>query len=99
TPITFTLSLHDALPISVHGSIRRDGGLMAASASQDATYTAMSAQVDLPALEHEILAFWREHDVFGQAMDASAGRPEWTFYEGPRSEEHTSELQSRFELV
>src|SRR2546421_6154729 len=31
--------------------------------------------------------------------DFSATRPEWGFAESPRSEEHTSELQSRSDLV
>src|SRR5699024_11406266 len=30
---------------------------------------------------------------------AERGRPAWQDEEGPRSEEHTSELQSRFDLV
>ncbi len=40
-------------------------------------------QVDLPALEQEILAGWREGKVFQRSLDASAGRPSWIFYEGP----------------
>ncbi|BCJ40126.1 isoleucine--tRNA ligase [Actinoplanes ianthinogenes] len=46
-------------------------------------YRPVPAQVDLPALDHAILRFWREHDVFGQSLRQSAGRPEWVFYEGP----------------
>ncbi|GIE86189.1 isoleucine--tRNA ligase [Actinoplanes regularis] len=46
-------------------------------------YRPVPAQVDLPALDHDILRFWREHDVFGQSLRQSAGRPEWVFYEGP----------------
>ncbi|MEV6494716.1 isoleucine--tRNA ligase, partial [Actinoplanes sp. NPDC051633] len=41
------------------------------------------AQVDLPALDHEVLAFWRDNDVFARSLELSAGRPEWVFYEGP----------------
>ncbi|WP_129663258.1 isoleucine--tRNA ligase [Phytoactinopolyspora endophytica] len=47
------------------------------------TYRAVSAQVDLPAMEHDILAFWRENDVFSRVVKASEGKPPWTFYEGP----------------
>jgi isoleucyl-tRNA synthetase len=43
----------------------------------------MPAQVDLPALEHDVLARWRERDVFNRALAASADRPLWTVYEGP----------------
>jgi isoleucyl-tRNA synthetase len=40
-------------------------------------------QVDLPALEHEVLRRWRESNVFERSLTASQGRPQWTFYEGP----------------
>ena len=46
-------------------------------------YREVPAQVDLPALEHDVLAFWRDNDVFAQTVKASEGRPQWTFYEGP----------------
>jgi isoleucyl-tRNA synthetase len=48
-----------------------------------ATYAPLFPQVDLPALDHEMLAFWREHDVFAASMRASEGRPAWMFYDGP----------------
>ena len=43
----------------------------------------MPAQVDLPALEHEVLARWQERDVFARSLAATADGPLWTFYEGP----------------
>ncbi|MDQ1696297.1 MAG: isoleucyl-tRNA synthetase, partial [Frankiaceae bacterium] len=43
----------------------------------------MPAQVDLPALEHEVLARWQERDVFARSLTATADGPLWTFYEGP----------------
>ncbi|SDU75832.1 isoleucine--tRNA ligase [Jiangella alkaliphila] len=46
-------------------------------------YREVPAQVDLPALEHDVLAFWRDNDVFAQTLKNSEGRPQWTFYEGP----------------
>ncbi|AEW93563.1 MULTISPECIES: isoleucine--tRNA ligase [Streptomycetaceae] len=46
-------------------------------------YRQVPAQVDLPALEHEVLAFWQENKVFARSLEQSAGRPEWGFYEGP----------------
>ena len=46
-------------------------------------YRQVPAQVDLPTLEHEVLAFWREHAIFERSMQQSAGRPSWVFYEGP----------------
>ncbi len=38
---------------------------------------------DGPALETEVLAFWREHDVFAQTLEQSDGRPQFSFNEGP----------------
>ncbi|MFI6696149.1 isoleucine--tRNA ligase [Streptomyces sp. NPDC050433] len=46
-------------------------------------YSQVPAQVDLPALEHAVLAFWRENKVFDKSLAQSEGRPEWVFYEGP----------------
>lgn len=34
-------------------------------------------------LEADILAFWRENDIFEEGLRISRGRPEWIFYEGP----------------
>src|SRR5580692_4765208 len=43
----------------------------------------LPAVVDLPAIEREILARWRDGRVFERSLDqTSAGQP-WTFYEGP----------------
>ncbi|MGE3812546.1 MAG: isoleucine--tRNA ligase [Candidatus Nanopelagicales bacterium] len=46
-------------------------------------YRPVPPQVDLPAVDHEVLAFWREHDVFTRSLAASEGRPTWVFNEGP----------------
>jgi isoleucyl-tRNA synthetase len=46
-------------------------------------YRPVPTQVDLPAMERDIIAFWREHDIFSQTLKASEGLPQWTFYEGP----------------
>jgi isoleucyl-tRNA synthetase len=47
------------------------------------TYRPVPAQVDLPALEHEVLDFWQEHDIFGKTLARTADGPSWVFYEGP----------------
>ncbi len=47
------------------------------------TYRQVPAQVDLPALEHAVLDFWREQKIFAKSLEQSEGRPEWVFYEGP----------------
>ena len=46
-------------------------------------YRQVPAQVDLPALEHAVLEFWKEQKVFARTLEQSEGRPEWVFYEGP----------------
>ncbi|GAA2140843.1 isoleucine--tRNA ligase [Streptomyces synnematoformans] len=46
-------------------------------------YRPVPAQVDLPALEHAVLDFWREQKIFARSLEQSEGRPEWVFYEGP----------------
>ncbi|GAB1330193.1 isoleucine--tRNA ligase [Streptomyces sennicomposti] len=46
-------------------------------------YRQVPAQVDLPALEHAVLDFWREQKIFAKSLQQSEGRPEWVFYEGP----------------
>jgi isoleucyl-tRNA synthetase len=46
-------------------------------------YRPVPPQVDLPALEHEILALWAENRTFEKSLAQAEGRPRWTFYEGP----------------
>ena len=46
-------------------------------------YRPVPPQVDLPALEHKILALWRDSKTFDKSLDRASDRPRWTFYEGP----------------
>jgi len=46
-------------------------------------YRPVPAQVDLPALEHEVLELWAREGTFEKSLDAAGDRPRWTFYEGP----------------
>ena len=46
-------------------------------------YRQVPAQLDLPAMDTEIMAFWRESSIFAKSLTATAGGPRWTFYEGP----------------
>jgi isoleucyl-tRNA synthetase len=48
-----------------------------------ATYPGVPPQVDLPTMEREILALWREHGTFQRSLERAEGAPRWTFYEGP----------------
>ena len=43
----------------------------------------VSGQYDGPALEQDVLEFWREHDVFQKTLSQSEGRPRFSFNEGP----------------
>jgi isoleucyl-tRNA synthetase len=43
----------------------------------------LPAQVDLPALEHEILGRWRDAGIFERSLKQTEGGPAWIFYEGP----------------
>ncbi|GAA4184873.1 isoleucine--tRNA ligase [Streptosporangium oxazolinicum] len=48
-----------------------------------AYFRSLPAQVDLPALEHEVLDRWRDGKVFERSVEQNAGGPNWVFYEGP----------------
>ncbi len=46
-------------------------------------YRPVPPQVDLPAVDHEVLALWRERDVFARSLAQNADGPLWVFNEGP----------------
>ena len=46
-------------------------------------YRQVSTQVDLPAMEREILDLWAADDTFHRSLERSQGRPLWVFNEGP----------------
>ncbi|MGH3470974.1 MAG: isoleucine--tRNA ligase, partial [Nocardioidaceae bacterium] len=46
-------------------------------------FPAVPPQIDLPAMEHDILEFWRQHETFAKALEQTADGPRWTFFEGP----------------
>ncbi len=48
-----------------------------------AKYRPVDAKVDFPALEHAILDFWRDGDIFTKSLRQREGSPEWVFYDGP----------------
>ena len=47
------------------------------------SFRPIPAQIDLPAMEHSILDFWRTNGVFEQSVSRREGAETWTFYEGP----------------
>lgn len=46
-------------------------------------YKAVPAQIDLAAMDHEILKFWAAHDTFTRSWEATKDGQPWTFFEGP----------------
>jgi isoleucyl-tRNA synthetase len=46
-------------------------------------FAPVPAQPDWPALEREVLAYWRDTDAFGQLVRQNAGRERWSFMDGP----------------
>jgi isoleucyl-tRNA synthetase len=36
-----------------------------------------------PSIEHDVLAYWAQHDTFQRSIDQREGREEWVFYDGP----------------
>jgi isoleucyl-tRNA synthetase len=46
-------------------------------------FTSIPAQIDLPAMEHSILDFWKQNNIFEKSLESRSGGQEWTFYEGP----------------
>ena len=47
------------------------------------TIKSLAPQIDLPAVEHQILSFWETQEIFKKTLSARDGQPNWTFYEGP----------------
>jgi isoleucyl-tRNA synthetase len=42
-------------------------------------YRAVPAQIDLPGMEHGVLALWDTERVFEQSVEQAADRPLWVF--------------------
>ncbi|MFW6599199.1 isoleucine--tRNA ligase [Propionibacteriaceae bacterium Y2011] len=46
-------------------------------------YRPVPSQVDLPAVDREVLAFWEANDTFNASLERTRDGEPWTFYEGP----------------
>src|SRR3982074_2920076 len=46
-------------------------------------FARVDTQVDFPALEREVLQFWRRVDAFGGLREKNRGKPKWSFLDGP----------------
>jgi isoleucyl-tRNA synthetase len=43
----------------------------------------VDSRASFPELEEQVLARWRERDVFAESLRRREGSPQWSFYEGP----------------
>jgi isoleucyl-tRNA synthetase len=53
------------------------------SMTEHEKFNAIAPQIDLPAMEHSILDFWKRENIFEKSLEARAAGEPWTFYEGP----------------
>src|SRR3989304_2187018 len=49
----------------------------------DSRFRPAAHQLDLPALEHEVLALWHERATFARLRAQNAGNERWSFLDGP----------------
>ena len=47
------------------------------------TYEQIDGKVDIPALERDVQAFWKENGTFQKRVEMQSGRPIWSFIDGP----------------
>src|SRR5690606_40426859 len=88
---THSLSLHDALPISAHARVRgAPGGVLG---DEVVDHVGAEALAEIPDVERDAEQVRRTAGIHRVLDRAAAARS------GARSEEHTSELQSRENLV
>jgi isoleucyl-tRNA synthetase len=46
-------------------------------------YRDVPAKIDLPAMEHDVLSFWKDNDIFHKSLARTSDGPRWVFFEGP----------------
>src|SRR3954447_2026451 len=46
-------------------------------------YKPVPSKADFPALEHEILRFWKDHSVFETLRERNRGHDRYSFIDGP----------------
>jgi isoleucyl-tRNA synthetase len=49
----------------------------------ESPFRAVDRQLDLPSLEADVLALWRERNAFARLRAQNAGNPRWSFLDGP----------------
>lgn len=58
-------------------------GTLKNSMNTDSMIQRIQPQADFIAMEHEVLDFWKENNIFQKRRDANAGKPKWSFIDGP----------------
>ena len=58
-------------------------GLFFSRIMQGMGFKEVTGRYNGPALEEEVLSFWRENNVFEETLKRSEGRPQFSFNEGP----------------
>ncbi len=43
----------------------------------------VNPKVDFIAIEHEVLSFWNDTNIFQKRREANEGNPKWSFIDGP----------------
>jgi isoleucyl-tRNA synthetase len=56
---------------------------MTTDSAPTGNYRPVPTNIDLPAMEREIIDFWDAHDTFAASLEATKDGQPWTFYEGP----------------
>ncbi len=46
-------------------------------------FKAVNPKLDVPAMEDNVLKFWRKQEIFKKTVEQRQGKPEYVFYEGP----------------
>lgn len=46
-------------------------------------FNEVSKQLDLPAIDHQILSFWEKENIFAQYKEKNRGKKKWSFQDGP----------------
>src|SRR5690606_39864043 len=97
TPSTDTLSLHDALPIYWHAS--QPGSSIAQNFGDDASFATSTAACAARAASCEAAGCEAPYEKPAFVAPSADTALSWPILSVVRSEEHTSELQSRENLV
>ena len=71
------------LPSRVRGDDGRENGPPALESRSVPPHRPLPKDPDLPRLEEQVLARWRERDVFRESLRRREGGERWVFYEGP----------------